>query len=189
MTQEIELRIQTPKEEMFLAWLAKNAFYKSDIQQIDYYLDRVDNPYFYFDTHHKLQSDYWLRIRTNNDIFILCLKKVHRDAQGNYLYSDEYETAISDLDNTLKIYENLGYYKAITVNKHRREWEYDEFIIAYDCIENLGNFFEIELKNDNVPFETGQAKIKQFIASVLGEDYALSNTGYPTLIYQLNNHK
>ena len=71
MTQEIELRIQTPKEEMFLAWLAKNAFYKSDIQQIDYYLDRVDNPYFYFDTHHKLQSDYWLRIRTNNDIFIL----------------------------------------------------------------------------------------------------------------------
>ena len=105
------------------------------------------------------------------------------------MYSDEYETAISDLDNTLKIYENLGYYKAITVNKHRREWEYDEFIIAYDCIENLGNFFEIELKNDNVPFETGQAKIKQFIASVLGEDYALSNTGYPTLIYQLNNHK
>lgn len=187
MTQEIELRIQTSKEHLFLDWLEKNASYKSDTTQIDYYLDRTENPYFYFDEYNKLQSDYWLRIRSNNHRFILCLKKVHRDENGNYLYSDEYETEISNLENTLKIYENLGYYKAITVNKHRKEWEYKDFVISYDCIKNLGNFFEIELKQGNIAYEKGKNKIEKFLHSILNTEYTLSQEGYPSLIYNLNN--
>ena len=85
-------------------------------------------------------------------------KKVHRDEKGNYLYSDEYETEISNPDNTLKIYENLGYYKAIVVNKHRQEWEYKDFIIAFDQVRELGNFFEIELKANNTTYEKGKNK-------------------------------
>lgn len=189
MTQEIELRIQTKKEELFLAWLEKNASFKSDILQIDYYLDRVEAPYFYFDSNNKLQSDYWLRIRSNNGFFMLCLKKVHRDENQNYLYSDEYETEISDLENTLKIYENLGYYKAITVNKQRKEWEYEDFIIAYDCIENLGSFFEIELKPSDISYDEGKNKIEKFLFSVLDGEYSPSKGGYPSLIYNLNQSK
>lgn len=189
MAQEIELRIQTKKETLFLTWLKNNASFRSDILQIDYYLDKVESPYFYFDANNKLQSDYWLRIRSNNDSFILCLKKVHRDENKNYLYSDEYETKISDLENTLKIYENLGYYKAITVNKHRKEWEYEEFIIAYDCIEHLGNFFEIELKSANVSYKEGKNKIEKFLFSVLDGEYTLSKGGYPSLIYNLTQPK
>ena len=189
MAQEIELRIQTKKEELFLTWLKENALFKSDIQQIDYYLDRTKEPYFYFDSNKKLQSDYWLRIRTGNGSCVLCLKKVHRDENKNYLYSDEYETKISNLENTLKIYENLGYYKAITVNKHRKEWEYQDFIIAYDCIENLGNFFEIELKPSNISYDEEKLKIEKFLHSVLGKEYILSKGGYPSLIYSLNQSK
>ncbi len=189
MVQEIELRIQTPKEELFLEWLRKNASYKSDTHQVDYYLDKIVNPNFYFDTNNKLQSDYWLRIRLSNGIFILCLKKVHRDEKGNYLYSDEYETEISNPDNTLKIYENLGYYKAIVVNKHRQEWEYKDFIIAFDQVRELGNFFEIELKANNTTYEKGKNKIEKFLASILKKNYILSKCGYPSLIYHLNNSK
>lgn len=187
MAREIELRIQTPKEKLFLDWLGKNAAFKSDILQTDYYLDRIENPYFYFDDCHKLQSDYWLRIRSNNGIYILCLKIVHRDENENYLYSDEYETKISDLENTLKIYENLGYYKAITVKKHRREWVYKDFIVAYDSIEHLGNFFEIELKSGNLSYENGKNKIEKFISSILNEEFTLSKEGYPSLLYSFTN--
>lgn len=189
MTKEIELRIQTPNEELFLSWLEKNASFKSDNLQEDFYLDRKENSYFYFDTNNKLQSDYWLRIRKNHKYSILCLKKVYRDKLGNYLYSDEYETQISSLENTLKIYENLGYYQAITVTKHRKEWEYNDFIIAHDYIDNLGNFFEIELKPNNLPYEQGKVKIEKFLISILHKNYTISKEGYPTLIYNLNNAK
>lgn len=186
MSKEVELRIQTDKNDVFLMWLKKNAIHKSNINQVDYYLDRIDCPYFYLDSNNKLQSDYWLRVRINEDISsILCLKKVNRDKEGNYLYSDEYETDISNVENTLKIYENLGYNKAITVNKQRTEWIYDNFIIAYDRIHNLGHFFEVELISCDEVYETSMEKIKTFIFSILKNDYIISKGGYPSMIYSL----
>lgn len=185
MAQEIELRIQTQNDKKLLNWLASFAQLKGTLVQDDYYLDNTNASYFYLDEKGNLQSDYWLRVRVNEaQNCNLCLKKVHRDKQKKYLYSDEYETNVTDYEKTLAIFEKIGFTQKIAVKKQRTEWIYQDFIIAHDRIENLGSFFEFELLPNQCSYDENIQKIKAFISSILDKDFILSQGGYPTLLYK-----
>lgn len=64
------------------------------------------------------------------------------------MFCDEYEVEIDDDKNLDKIFKVLGLEKIVEVNKERNTYLYlDKYEIAFDYVENLGYFIEIEVKN------------------------------------------
>lgn len=83
------------------------------------------------------KEDKWiLRIRNGR------LLTVKTGTEGMW---DEEELQISDKHpNPVKFCETLGFRKELTINKHREQWTFKEFVICFDEIEGLGKFVEIE---------------------------------------------
>ncbi|MFA6088791.1 MAG: class IV adenylate cyclase [Candidatus Woesearchaeota archaeon] len=98
------------------------------------------------DIHHNKNM---LRIRTSKNGVILCLKTKMEKKETKS--ADEYETKVSDLNNTLKILNCLGICVVEEVKKHRTSYKINN--VHFDIDTYLGNysyiptFFEIEAVN------------------------------------------
>ena len=84
-----------------------------------------------------------LRIRKENDLYILSYKKENADKTR-----DEFETIIDNYDNLEKILLNLGLEKKGVIEKKRTKILYkNKYEFAFDEVKDIGRFIEIEVKN------------------------------------------
>ena len=84
-----------------------------------------------------------LRIRKENDLYILSYKKENTDKTR-----DEFETIIDNYDNLEKILLNLGLEKKGVIEKKRTKILYkNKYEFAFDEVKDIGKFIEIEVKN------------------------------------------
>ncbi|MBF0307781.1 MAG: CYTH domain-containing protein [Alphaproteobacteria bacterium] len=126
--------------------------------------------------------DRWFRIRVENESkAALCLKLVRRNDKGEYVYSDEREILVSDPSIALMMLEDLGYSIAIHVKKQREEWRCGKFKVAYDDVDGLGKYFEVETHTDFEEVQDELESIHSFIRGI-AKEFSVVTGGYPQLL-------
>ena len=132
------------------------------------------------------EGDIIIRIRHMEDGAQLNLKKQRSSEMDNL----EYETEISNPEETHKILETLGWHPVVEVKKMRRKGKLGEYEICLDQVEKLGTFIELEkLTDDNADPE--EVKNELFIKlESLGLSRKDEETrGYDTQVYNLSKIK
>ena len=136
---EIEIQVSIENNKPLLAFLERNADFKSEKHQIDEY---------FFPIHRNFTEvrpvKEWLRLRDSGGKYSINYKNWHYDKRGKSHYCDEYETKIEDLDQLKKILDVLNFKPIVKVDKLRKTWTYKDYEVAVDSVKGLGDFVEIE---------------------------------------------
>jgi adenylate cyclase class 2 len=177
---EVELKYALPDPSALKAKLeALGAVAGPESHQVDVY---YNPPHKNFLEHGPHQITEWLRIRTDKE----------RGGSFNYklwhpvdafpkTHATEYESTVGDVEAVRLALEALGFTPIVTVDKRREAWMVDDIEVAFDTVENLGQFVEFEYKGDAVDEVAATARLKEFIASLevqLGEQ----SYGYPHML-------
>ncbi len=186
MNKEIEIRIQITGDEV---QALKNYLGKpTQIEhQTDYYLDNPQSPLFIVFPEGDKDANIFLRIRETEHGAVLCVKDSHKEpGTRNPLYCDEYETSISNVDETLALFRIIGFTEATIVRKTRKIFSLPELEIAIDEVENCGTFMEIEVKKEVAMIEEGYQLIYDWLRSIGITTFIRQKRGYIHLI--MNPH-
>ena len=109
------------------------------------------------------QIDECLRLRIKDNKHYITYK-VDRFEGKKWLYSDEYETEVKDINQLHKIFELLGLKKLLTINNNKSIYKTDKYEIAIEEVKDLGNFMEVEYcTNENVDVKEIKEEIQRFI--------------------------
>jgi predicted adenylyl cyclase CyaB len=125
----------------------------------------------------------WLSIRERGGKTILNYKHFYPENAAIVTHCDEYETVVEDSSKLKKIFDALNIKSLVVVKKDRETYNISgEFEIAFDTMEDLGYFIEIEaMKNLGDVQKTRQLIFG--LAKKLGLDVnAGDNRGYPYLL-------
>ncbi len=110
------------------------------IQQQDIYLDNEDMALF--------NSGKALRIRKEDGRYFLTLKEKILHRKPKTRNEETIELSENQTIVLLRILENLGFKKTLTINKIREVYEIGELKFFIDMVEDLGYFLEIEIPED-----------------------------------------
>lgn len=137
---EIKLKVDSKEYQRVLEIIEKQAIY----------LDTECHEATYYKPTYRDFLEEWLRIRNENGRYVLNYKKKNSPS-----CCDEYETLIDNKDNLDKILISLGMKKIGIIKKARKKYLFDnKFEIAFDDVDNIGLFIEIETKRiDSNPEE------------------------------------
>ena len=161
MSREIEVKIFLSGDlcktvESVLSGVAE---LKRDFRQVDRYFNAPHRDF--LKPEHPLE---YFRLRDTEGIAELTYKHIHLSNEGKFLYADEYETKIKDAEQLLNILKVLDFEEFITIDKHRKEYEYEgKLEIVLDRVKDLGNYIELEAK---VEFDNLQSA-REYIFSVV----------------------
>ncbi|MFH1457306.1 MAG: class IV adenylate cyclase [Patescibacteria group bacterium] len=155
---------------------------------------KVLDIYFYDPKRPELKPDKFgklnqcLRVRRKDDKFYLTYKIDHFD-KDIWIYSDEHETEISDLETCMKIMEHMGLKVLVEVENQKYTFLTDKYEIVFEEVKGLGLFLEVERLNVGDDEKVGMVKeeIKKFIQNLnikIGEEL---NVGKPELMLKLKN--
>lgn len=83
-----------------------------------------------------------LRLRRIGERTILTYKeRVQNEFEVKHHY--EYETEVADFDESVKIFESLGFHRSMVYEKRRETWHFQDVEIVLDEL-SFGSFMEIE---------------------------------------------
>ena len=139
MSYEIEAKIRVANLETVAETLGElSADFSQKLRQVDRY---------FMDTGKGLRkNDCALRIRhqiaNGEQSAVMTFKGPRLD--GRFKNRVEYETGIADAETAEKIFESLGYHKAVEVEKKRSIWLLDGCEVCLDELPRLGCFVEVE---------------------------------------------
>jgi len=102
-----------------------------------------------------------LRVRNKEGKSSVTYKADHFDKNKIWLYSDEYETDISDFKKTIEIFKKLGYKELIKIENVKSTFINDKYEIVLEDVKNLGIFMEVE--RHNVSKKESIVKVKKEI--------------------------
>lgn len=119
-----------------------------------------------------------LRIRKENDKFLLTLKRNSQEA----LVKIEEETHIEDPIRMHEILTYMGYYKAADVKKQRIKCKYKDMEICLDEVEGLGKYIEVEEVTSGDPIKA-QEEMLSFLRKIGVNVEEQVFFGYDILIY------
>lgn len=131
----------------------------------------------------------WFRIRKSDDETFITFKKDHLKEDKTWLYSDEYETKVSDYETAKKIFQALGLLPLIVVDNKKHVFVSCHYEIVLENVKELGLFLEVELMNHEereVDVKEERKKIMAFVDELgikLGKEL---NVGKPELMLQKN---
>lgn len=123
------------------------------------------------------------RLREKDDKYYVAYK-VDKYNAGKWQCSEEYETEVKDLHTMEMIFDCLGLEILVVVNNTKHTFENGDFEIVIEEVEDLGNFIEVEAKNDDDRFSINEvkAKIYQFIDNLGLNISDELNSGKPELL-------
>jgi adenylate cyclase class 2 len=128
--------------------------------------------------------DNTFRLRSKNGKSLLTFKVKRFDDSGKWLYSDEYETEVSDHETAQKIIECLGLKPLVKIENERHVFVNDRYEIVLEDVKGLGLFLEVEAfgVEDDADADKINQEISAFIQSLgvdVGED---ADLGKPELM-------
>ncbi len=179
--REIEVLAELYDDIMTAMKKLKNCEYKGDKRTIDTYYFDSKRKNLQMNAKNKLLE--CCRIREKDSKYFVTYKIDKYDG-GKWLYSDEYETEVKDLHAMEMIFDCLGLEVLVVVDNIKHTFETDDYEIVVEEVKGLGNFIEVEAKNDDDRFSVNEvkAKIYQFIDNLglnIGEEL---NSGKPELL-------
>ena len=139
--KEIEIQVQIQRSNKLISFLEKNGKFVGQQHQVDTYFTPA-----YRDFTGVRPILEWLRLRKSGKKYSINYKNWHLEKDGRSHFCDEYESEISDLKQLKNIFRALNMKKLVTVEKTRKIWVYEDYEIAVDSIDGLGDFVEIEYK-------------------------------------------
>ena len=87
--------------------------------------------------------DHCLRLREKNQEYSITYKDDVFD-NGKWLYSNEYETKIENIDMLREIFDRLGLVKFIEIDNEKETYVYNDYEIVIENVKDLGIFMEVE---------------------------------------------
>lgn len=123
------------------------------------------------------------RLRQKDGKCSIAYKNDHFEGD-EWLYSDEHETSVGDIDIALRIVEHLGLKELVRIDNVKHVFTTPEYEVVFEEVKDLGNFIEVE-KLEEVPDEqvpAAKQEIRAFLASLdlhLGKEL---NAGKPELM-------
>jgi len=121
------------------------------------------------------------RLREKAGKYFLTYKTDHYKGD-QWLYSDEYETEISDHEAAKSIISHLGLKELVTINSAKHIFETEKYEIVLENVDNLGGFLEVEYKGSSEDVTDIKDDIMTFINSLdirVGREL---NSGKPELL-------
>jgi len=83
------------------------------------------------------------RLRTKNNTHYLTYKKDHYEGE-TWLYSDEHEIEISNIEEGKLIISSLGLEELVTIDNTKYTYLNDDYELVLEDVKNLGYFLEVE---------------------------------------------
>jgi predicted adenylyl cyclase CyaB len=122
----------------------------------------------------------WLSIRSRNGKHVLNFKHFFPEGEERHEYCKEYNIDVRDDKQIHILLEALGFQELITVSKKRENYNINNvFDVAFDFIEELGYFIEIEALKDFGDITETRNRIMD-LANHLGlEVTQIDHRGYP----------
>lgn len=131
-----------------------------------------------------------LRLRSSNNKYFITYKVDKFDNLGKWLYSDEYETNIDDIEILKNILERLGLKELLRIYNIKEEYIYNDYNIVFETVEDLGYFLEVEYcTKDEIDVNLKKKEIENFIESLNLDVSEELNMGKPEMIIRKNNIK
>lgn len=128
-----------------------------------------------------------LRLREKNNSYTITYKDDVFDGD-TWLYSNEYETSVEDINTLKTIFEKLELKKFITIDNKKETYIYKDYEIVLEDVKDLGLFMEVELcTNDDVDVKKVKKEIQQFIDSLNIKVTSELNMGKPEMYMKKNN--
>jgi len=138
---EIEIKVKIERSENLVAFLKKEATFVFTNRQIDEYYTPFHENFLEVDPIKE-----WLRLRDSDGKYSINYKSWHYNQDGKSNHCDEYETKVDDINAMRKILMALDFKHLVTVDKVRSVWDYKDYEISMDSVQNLADFVEIEYK-------------------------------------------
>lgn len=177
---EIEIQVNIENITPLTEFLEKKGDFKYEHRQIDEYFTPAHRNFIEI---HPVKE--WLRLRNSDGKYSLNYKNWYYDENGKSMsYCEERETKIDNIDKLKDIFNFLNFKSLVVVDKVRKVWEFEDYEIAVDKVEGLGDFVEIEYIGDTSGAELAQivTEIKNFLKGLNCGKIILNTVGYP---YQL----
>lgn len=167
---EIELKIATSeKEQDRILNIIKN--------DSKFVLEEQQDATYYKLSHRDMVNE-WLRVRKENNNYILNYKK-----KNDNDIIEEYEVSIDNIDNLKAIFMNIDLKESIRVNKHRISYLYkDKYEFSFDNVEYLGRYVEIELKKQEYSNEEEIERLINLLKDLSININSIETRRYPELI-------
>ena len=109
---------------------------------------------------------------------------------NTWLYSNEYETEIKDIEVLKEILNRLGLKKLITIKNNKTTYTYNNYEIVLEEVEDLGYFMEVEYSTkEDVDVKEIKKQIQTFIDSLGLKVSKELNVGKPELMLKKKNIK
>ncbi|NIM47044.1 MAG: class IV adenylate cyclase [Candidatus Aenigmarchaeota archaeon] len=167
---EVELRAKLDDINIVLNKIKKlNSKFKYEVQQKDVIFKPLNS-----------KKKFILRIRSED-------KKDHKLTYKELTDTDgvwkEFETKISDPEQTRKILLESKFYEWLIIEKIRKCFTLNDFEINVDTFiqpKDFGNWIEVEVITDHI--ENGRKKIRKFFESLGIYSNSLVEKGYPRII-------
>jgi adenylate cyclase class 2 len=175
---EIEIQVQLENIRPLKSFLNKKAKFLHQSRQIDYYYTPVHRNFLA-----KYPAVEWLRLRETDKECSINYKFWHVDEEDRSHYSDEYESAISDIDQLKLILKALNFKPIAVVDKKRQDYKYHSYIISVCQVKKLGEFVEIEFEGraNKKPAEITDEMIK-FLKDLGVGKITRNYNGYPFIL-------
>lgn len=90
-----------------------------------------------------------LRLRNKCNEASMTYKVDHFDKKGIWLYSDEYESKVSNFYKTKEIFSKLGFNELIRIENTKSTFINNKYEIVLEDVKNLGIFMEVERHSVN----------------------------------------
>ncbi len=192
--KEIEILFKLNSEVKDTAEILKKygAVFEAESETVDTYFTRDDLKSLQPDENNRLRN--CLRLRKKGEKQYITYKQDHFDNNDVWLYSDEFETTIGDINTLENILKILGFKELIVIDNIKTIFKTEKYEIAIESVKGLGDFIEIEYHGaDNIKsheeVESVKQDIRQYIKS-LGIDIGKElNAGKPELMLSKINNK
>jgi len=124
------------------------------------------------------------RLRSKDNKIYLAYKKDYFQDNDEWLYSDEHETEVGDLQVAKEIIVHLGLKELVKIESEKICFFSPEYEIVFEEVKNLGFFLEIEKRNEVSDNQVIVAKdnIRTFVKKLgikIGQEL---NAGKPELM-------
>ncbi|MDL2260981.1 class IV adenylate cyclase [Methanimicrococcus sp. OttesenSCG-928-J09] len=130
---EVEVKVRVPHDKIKQDLIQKGAEFAGAEEQNDIYFNSAERDF--------AQTDEALRIRSVNGAGEITYKGKKIDTVSKT--RPEYNSPV-DADEMENILTALGYFVSGAVKKRREIYNWNNFIIGFDVVENLGEFVEVE---------------------------------------------
>jgi adenylate cyclase, class 2 len=179
MNEEVEIQVVLKNPEYVEKRLKEIAqFIKAKNQKDEYFIPKHED---FFELAIPVE---YLRVRHEDGKNELNYNFLHLNADGSLLKTDEYEVKVGNPEMMSLILKKLDMENKVTVTKHRKTFQYKDFEVLLDYIEELGYFLEIEAKKHFGSIEETKKKCYELLGEIGAEweEMPIGLRGYPIMI-------